>query len=794
MTNSLFTLVSYRMSRRGLRAALVLLIFGHFIHPSMAAVSEQHPLSIEDALRVRSFEGYSPIEFSPNGRWLAYAVHDNQRVHSTGENDEKLYAATGVMKRVQGSDVWVSDTESGKERNLTGGRGDNWRPNWSPDGRYLAFLANRDDSGQTRLWLWDTLEDRIRPVSDTNIRATGENDFRWMPDSKSVLITTLPQGISVQDYVRKVLAPVESEEPISAKASAATAVVYRAPAVPQGGNEIRADLFNLNVNFLQDLERIDVVTGKSVPLVRGQRVEWFALSSDGTRLAYARPTRFAAPASPLLVFDLMVVTLSTLQEQVAVSGVLMDGAATWSPVEPVLAYRACPESGCDYFTVDMSGHGPRKISRLPPRPYEGSIAAPFWDSRGENLYFVFDGALWSSSIATGTAVELACIPHRRIMYRITQSSGILWSPDDGRSTVVLTYDDESKQDGFYKVDLRTGAATKLIESSRCFKCSGLGSDIDSYLTVVSRDGKRVAYYAEDAGHAPDLWIADDLFRDERRLTHLNPQFDKYKMGSARLVSWLSDDGYPLKGAVLLPPEYREGTRYPLVVWVYRNDSLSDKVNQFGFGEYPGPLNMQLFATRGYAVLFPDAKEEKGFPVAGLEKTVLPGVNKLIELGIADPDRLAVMGHSGGGYSTLALVVQTRRFKAAIDLSGFGNFLGSYGVMLEDGTMEGYREGEKILGGNPWQMRDRYLENSPVLYFDRVDTPLLIVHGSNDISSAAPFFADEAFADLRRLGKEVELVKYVGEGHAPQDWSYVNQVDLTERMIGWFNRYLSSNHE
>jgi len=311
----------------------------------------------------------------------------------------------------------------------------------------------------------------------------------------------------------------------------------------------------------------------------------------------------------------------------------------------------------------------------------------------------------------------------------------------------------------------------------------------SYLFAVSRDGTRIAYFVEDAEHPPDLWVGDRLAQGSRQLTHLNPQFDRYKMGSALLVSWLSDDGQPLHGAVLLPSNYQVGKRYPLLLWVYHGDSLSAYFNHFGLGEYPGPLNMQIFATRGYAVLCPDAGEEVGFPMAALEKSVLPGVNKLVELGIADPDRLAVMGHSGGGYSTLALVVRTKRFKAAIDISGFGNFLGFYGSMLNDGTTAGYREGEAILGGSPWQVPERYLENSPVMYLDRVETPLLIVHGSHDSSGVAPFLGDEIFADLRRLGKEVEFAKYVGEGHSPRDWNLPNQDDLSNRIVAWLKRYL-----
>jgi dipeptidyl aminopeptidase/acylaminoacyl peptidase len=179
----------------------------------------------------------------------------------------------------------------------------------------------------------------------------------------------------------------------------------------------------------------------------------------------------------------------------------------------------------------------------------------------------------------------------------------------------------------------------------------------------------------------------------------------------------------------------------------------------------------------------------------LAKTILPGVDKVISLGIADPDRLGVMGHSYGAYSVLSLIVQTRRFKAAMESDGMGDLISAYGQMQRDGTsfhtsiME---QGQGLIGGTPWELRQRYIENSPLFYFDRVETPLLIVHGSEDTAVPA-FLGDEVFVALRRLGKHVEYAKYEGENHSPLNWSYPNQTDLCNRLIDWFDRYLGSRH-
>jgi dipeptidyl aminopeptidase/acylaminoacyl peptidase len=106
---------------------------------------------------------------------------------------------------------------------------------------------------------------------------------------------------------------------------------------------------------------------------------------------------------------------------------------------------------------------------------------------------------------------------------------------------------------------------------------------------------------------------------------------------------------------------------------------------------------------------------------------------------------------------------------------------AYGIAIAEG-------GQNRMGGDPWEYRDRYIENSPALYFDRVETPVLVVHGGND-TEVAPFLADEVFVTLRRLGKQVVYAKYIGEDHSPDTWSAENQLDLGNRVVDWFNRFL-----
>src|SRR5258708_2031492 len=121
----------------------------------------------------------------------------------------------------------------------------------------------------------------------------------------------------------------------------------------------------------------------------------------------------------------------------------------------------------------------------------------------------------------------------------------------------------------------------------------------------------------------------------------------------------------------------------------------------------------------------------------------------------------------------------------------GNLASAYGQMSRDGTAFGTslaEHGQELMGGTPWEFRDRYIENSPIFFLDRVDTPLLIIHGGDD-TTVPPFLAEQVFVSLRRLGKEVEFARYEGEGHSPAYWSYANQLDLCNRVIAWFDDHL-----
>jgi dipeptidyl aminopeptidase/acylaminoacyl peptidase len=499
---------------------------------------------------------------------------------------------------------------------------------------------------------------------------------------------------------------------------------------------------------------VNTETGASDIVGNGARLTKFLLSPDGTRVAYADAVRFERASSQQILFNLVSFALANREPKVIASQIRLNlggSGFSWSPDNEQLAFHTggMEEKTNDCYVADALGGTPRNVTNFPASDHRARYrpSPPLWDTDSVGFYFIQDGALWRASARRSRAEEVARIPNHRISYLVSQRGNLLWSPDQGKSTVVVTHDDSGKQDGFFRIDLSTGRSFRILEGHQCHTCV---FGLQEYLSVSA---DRVLYFVEGAEHPPELWTSDTAIHNRRQVSHLNPQLVQYPMGSAQLVDWLSDDGARLQGALLLPVGYEAGKSYPLIVYVYGGANLSNELNEFGFG---GVMNMQLFATRGYAVFLPDAPLKVGTPMFDLAKTVLPGVNKIIEMGIADPERLGVMGHSFGGYSTLALIVQTNRFKAAIAADGFADMISAYGEMGRHGEsfqVSSSEHGQGLMGSSPWEYRERYEENSPFLYLDRVQTPMLLVHGSAD-ESVASFLSDQVFVGLRRLNKVV----------------------------------------
>jgi dipeptidyl aminopeptidase/acylaminoacyl peptidase len=716
---------------------------------SVSAQSALEPLPVEIASTAKSFAPVE-IDISPDGAWVAYTLTDPRRRKLQGipSDQWKVFTCTGAPYALANTDLLISNTKTGQTIKISSGQGANWGPSWSPDGKSLAFYSDR--SGKAQVWIWERSTGKLRVLTTAtvHVRLRFEKIF-WTPDSRQVLIKILGNTQKLDDCFDG----TTKREPFDPAARS----VYgsESPALPSSTD-----------SFLGDLAMLDTHTGSVQRIIRQEKIVAYSLSPGGDRVVYVSPTQVKPNNQLLFSYSLSVVSLSTRQTERVddFSPGVPSLPASWSPDGKAIAYISDGE--CFLWS---RGAQPRKVSSTTRVRF---MQTPLWDKEGRTIYVIGENKIWQVLTIEAKATAITTAWDRQIRSIVSRHDGQqIWSPD-GKSIYVNTSNAVTKQEGFYRVDSGTGDFSKALEAD---------VSITSMLSGVSQDDDLVVYASQNAREEQNLWIAHRDFTNIRQLTHVNPDLERYRTGEARLIDYSTADGKKLQASLLLPVNYQENTRYPLVVWVYGGSMLSANVNRYG-GSGNEHNNLQLLSSRGYAVLLPDTPLGVGTPMQDLAKTVLPAVDKTIEMGVADPNRLSLMGSSYGGYSTLALLVQTTRFKAAMMDVGFGNLSSMYGAMLKSGMSFGVswaEEGQGRMGGPPWQFPERYVQNSPIFYFDKVQTPLLIIQGGLDIS---PFQSDEIFIGLRRLGKKVLYVRYENEGHGIEH--YANRIDYWNRILEW----------
>jgi dipeptidyl aminopeptidase/acylaminoacyl peptidase len=342
--------------------------------------------------------------------------------------------------------------------------------------------------------------------------------------------------------------------------------------------------------------------------------------------------------------------------------------------------------------------------------------------------------------------------------------------------LLSSYDNNRKNWGFYRARLGTQGVQRLLEEDKQFR-----------FVVKAKDADRYVFTREDYDEFPDLWVSGPEFRGPRKLTELNPQIKDFAWGSAELVAWSSDDGIPLQGVLIRPGNYEPGKRYPVIVYFYR--FMSQLLHVFNEPVVNHRPSFPLYASNGYAVFLPDIRFEIGRPGFSATKAIVPGVQKLVEMGVADPKAIGLHGHSWSGYQTAFIVTQTDIFAAAVAGAPVSNMTSAYdGIRWESGLARQfqYEKTQSRLGGSLWEARDRYIDNSPVFFADRVHTPLLLMFGDED--GAVPWYQGiELYLALRRNGKDAIFLQYRGEPHHLK--KYPNKLDYSIKMKEYFDHYL-----
>jgi dipeptidyl aminopeptidase/acylaminoacyl peptidase len=412
-------------------------------------------------------------------------------------------------------------------------------------------------------------------------------------------------------------------------------------------------------------------------------------------------------------------------------------------------------------------------SPSPPPPY----GAPLWakDDKQVLLYDQFD--IWAvAPDGSGARTLTAGLGRRdRTTLRYVRLDPDERAVDPAQPLLLRAVNDETKDSGFYRARF-DAAPEKLVLAAKQFNTPTKAKDADALMLSTTRFDE-----------FPDLWVTKSDFKNLTKVSNGDAQRAAFNWGRAELVRFRNTDGAPLKGILIKPDNFDPNKKYPMIVYLY--EQLSDNLHSF---QNPSPgtsVNFSFYASNGYLIFMPDIVYTVGYPGQSALKCVLPGVQSIVDKGFVDETAIGIQGHSWGGYQIAYMVTQTNRFKAAAPGALVANMTSAYsGIRWGSGMPRQfqYERTQSRIGSNLWEAPTRFIENSPVFYANRVQTPILMLHNDND--DAVPWYQGiEYYLALRRLQKEVYLFNYNGEYHGLR--RRPNQKDYTRRMQEFFDHFL-----
>jgi len=406
--------------------------------------------------------------------------------------------------------------------------------------------------------------------------------------------------------------------------------------------------------------------------------------------------------------------------------------------------------------------------------YPSAYGYAGWSENDQDLFIYDRFDIWQVNPNSGTIKRITRGRESKIIYRYKRSDPNQKFINIQEPLILHLRDEVSEQQGLASVE--PGSSVKLLIKE------------DFRYDFYKKLDKELVYSRQNFKVFPDLRVADLKFKKSTQVSSVNPQQKDYLWGSSELYNWLSLDGQELKGILAKPANFDPSQKYPLLVNFYERSS-DDLHNH----RYPSPgrstINYSFYTSRGYVIFNPDVPYRIGYPGESCYNAVIAGVNSLINEGFIDKENIGLQGHSWGGYQVSYLITKTDLFAAAEAGAPVPNMISAYGgIRWWTGLsrMFQYEHTQSRIGGTLWEYPMRYIENSPIFFIDKINTPLLIMH--NDKDGHVPWYQGiELFVAMRRLQKPAWMLNYSGEPHWPLEWQ--NRVDFNIRLQQFFDYYL-----
>ena len=298
------------------------------------------------------------------------------------------------------------------------------------------------------------------------------------------------------------------------------------------------------------------------------------------------------------------------------------------------------------------------------------------------------------------------------------------------------------------------------------------------------------YRAEAFGDPPDYFVGPSDPADAVQVTDINPFIAEVSWGRAELVDFTSESGRDLQAVLLYPAGYEAGTAVPTIVYTY--EMLSPQMHRFIAPSERDYYNFTAWTQHGYAVLLPDIVYRARDPGVSALESVRAAVARVVDMGVADPDAVGLIGHSWGGYQATFLPTRTDIFAASVagaPLTDFVSFMGAIHWNPGIPEVDHWETGQARMEVPFWEDPEAHRRNSPIHEVHNLETPLLMAFGDDD--GVVDWDQGTEFYNFaRRAGKQMVLLVYEGEDHGLREEA--NQKDYHRRILEWFGHYLKGD--